>query len=213
MKGGEIMEIGSIQNYSAYSSYQASSKSSSQSTDFEAVLQNRTAKLERAIDSGEIDTAKMQEQLQSVFGDSINDAFGEDGSVDVEKLEEIMQSQMGSMPGGMEGMPPPGGMGGMEGMEGMPPPPPPPDGMGGMSGSSMSSGSSINTEDFQTQLIEMFGEEAEGIVKEDGTIDTEKLSELAEAKMESQSNTTQNAFGILSTNSSFNLPVFINAQA
>lgn len=192
------MNIGAVQSSSAYYSTQNTSSTNNQQTKFDAVLQDRTSRLQEGIDSGKIDTAKLQEKLESEFGDAVSEFFGEDGSVDVEGLDEFMQSQMGSVEGGMPpGGMPPGGMppGGMP-PGGMPPGGMPPDG-------SESTDFTLDTEELQANLIEEFGEDAEGIVSEDGEIDVEKLKLLFEENSTSAG---------LSSSASFTPPFIINQR-
>ena len=153
------MNVGSVQ-YSQ-TAYQPTGARGTQQQDFESIMEQKRAELEKAVESGAIDTDELQEKLQAQFGDAVNEAFGEDGSVDFEKLDEIIQSQMGQVG---QGMPP----GGMPGMSGPPPGGPPPD------------GGQLDPEEMQAKLTSIFGEDAEGIVSEDGEIDSERLQELIE---------------------------------
>lgn len=180
------MNVGSVQYGSNATSYSSMYSSSTQSSDFQSIMEKRMSQLEKAVDSGQIDTAQLQEDLQSQFGDVVNEAFGEDGSIDFEKLKEILESQAGSMGEGTPEMqgPPPGG----------PPPGPPP--------SEGSSGVQMDPEKLQAKLIDIFGEEAEGIVNEDGEVDIEKLQELTDQRMAASANSTKSAYGYQTSSSS-----------
>ncbi|MFH1739469.1 MAG: hypothetical protein ABIH23_10720, partial [bacterium] len=168
-----------------------------QPVDFQAMLEQRISQMEKDVASGEIDTTELQDRLQSRFGDVVNEAFGEDGSVDFDKLLDILQSQA---PQAGQG-PPPGMMPGMS----SPPMGPPPDGAGQ---------AGIDSSDLQSKLIQMFGKEAEGIVNEDGELDAERLQELIEQRLNSTSGTF-NAFGMSDSANTFSLmdPMFFSTYA
>lgn len=165
-----ILSIQSNTNYSTYQTQNAiSSKSAS---DFEAIMEQKKQEIQDAVESGKIDVDDFKAKMVEDFGDAVKAAFNEDGSVDFDKLDEIIEEQMGSMSGS-----PPGG----------PPPGPPP------SGGSQES-YKIDSETLQSKLIEDFGEEAEGIVQDDGSIDYEKLKELLDTNLGSSQTTYRSPY-------------------
>jgi len=55
--------------------------------------QLRLDRLRAQAEAGELDTAKLQERLRSVFGDDGEGIVGEDGSVDFERLQNLIGEQ------------------------------------------------------------------------------------------------------------------------
>lgn len=161
-EGGEIMNgIVSIQSNTNYSSYQTQRTGNSNTLDFQEIMEQKKKEIQDAVESGEISVEDFKAKMVEDFGDAVEEAFAEDGTVDFEKLDEIIEEQRGSANGVPPSGPPPGG--------------PPPE-----------RSTPIDAESLQSKLIEDFGEEAEGIVSDDGTIDYEKLKELLDSKMGSQ---------------------------
>ncbi len=196
------MNVGSVQYAGSSAAYQTTSRDGAQSADFQAMLEQRLAKMEEAVNSGDMDVAKLQEILQERFGDSVNEAFGEDGSVDFEKLEEIL-SEVGAAEQG----PPPGPPPEMSGMPPGPPPGPPPSGD--------SSESQTGSTDLESKLIEVFGEAAEGIVQEDGEVDMDQLAELIEQYQGASLDGSYSQYGTATTASSASWmsAMFVNLSA
>jgi hypothetical protein len=197
------MDINSIQNTSAIQSYSRIGTQNGQTSSFKSVMSNRLSQIENAANSGQIDTAKMQEKLQGVFGDAVNGAFGEDGSVDFDELKSIIKSELGSkgrgnFPGMMGGGMMPGGIGNM---------------MSGGLVSLMSSNISNSPMDLGSKLLEVFGEEVEGIVNEDGDVDKKRLQELVEKERSAGNGNSQGFFEKLSSLPTLSKPVFVDAKA
>lgn len=121
--------------------------------------EERLNHLVEKIESGDIDTEKLQEKLTHRFGEDADGIVAEDGSVDIESMKELFASHA------PQGGPPPQG----EGHGGMMPPPPPPPPEGG---------------DLQSKLIEMFGEETTaGFFNEDGDLDFDALMTALQENM------------------------------
>ncbi|MBB1486054.1 hypothetical protein [Oceanospirillum sediminis] len=120
--------------------------------------EERLNNLVEKIESGDIDTDKLQEKLTHRFGEDADGIVSEDGSVDIESMKELFASQApqgGPSPQGQ-------GQGGM-----MPPPPPPPE-----------------EGDLQSKLTEMFGEETTaGFFNEDGDLDFDALMAALQENM------------------------------
>jgi len=154
----------SIQSSTNYSSYQTQRTGNSGTLDFQAIMEQKKQEIQDAVESGEISVDDFKAKMVNDFGTAVEEAFNEDGTVDFDKLDQIIEEQRGSM-SGTPSVPPPG--------------PPPSDGMQQQS-------YKIDSESLQSKLIDDFGEEAEGIVSEDGTIDYEKLKELLDNNLGTQ---------------------------
>ena len=50
--------------------------------------------IQSKVDSGEVSAADIQNKLQQRFGDGLNVAFSEDGTIDYDKLGETIQTAM-----------------------------------------------------------------------------------------------------------------------
>ncbi len=117
--------------------------------------EERMNKLVEKIESGDIDTDKLQERLSERFGEDATGIVADDGSVNIDGLKELFANNA------PQGGPPPHGQGGM-------PPPPPP--QGGEAAS------------FEENLIEMLGEETvSGLKDENGQFDFQALIETLQA--------------------------------
>ena len=156
-----MSSISGIQSSLTYSQYSSQNTQRTTTTDFQSIMEERMKEIEEAVESGEIDVDDFKAKLEEKFGSAVDEAFSEDGTVDFDKLNEIIQEQLSST---SEANP-----------SSMPPPPPP---------------MKMDSTDLQSKLTEEFGDEAEGIVGEDGSIDFEKLKEL----LDSQSSTTTQGY-------------------
>lgn len=160
------MDIGGIRSGFAYSMQFSVNRDNdvvrgagSQTNGFQSMVDDHRSRMENAVQSGRIDADRLRSDLQTRFGDEVNEAFGADGSIDYDKIGEILENQGGSLG------PPPSGMRGAGG----PPMGPPPGGAGGFG---------VNAAEANANLTSLFGEEADGIVGEDGRIDAERLQSL-----------------------------------
>ena len=54
-------------------------------------------RLQAQAEAGELDTAKLQERLRSVFGDDGEGIVGEDGSVDYERLQTCRRARYSAL--------------------------------------------------------------------------------------------------------------------
>jgi len=149
----------------SYNPYQTQSVSPNGMPDFKAMLEERLQSLESAVESGDVDIETVRQQLEDRFGEeAANEVIQEDGSLDIDKLRELIESQS----------PPP-------------PPPPPMEGQGQAS-------NTVDTAAIEQYLQEQFGEAADGVVGEDGTINFDKLIALLDEQAESSSGKVQSPF-------------------
>ena len=156
-----MSSISSDYSNSYYSQYLNSESTSGISAGIEASLKKGIDRVEADVKSGKIKVADFKEKLQKSFGDSVNAAFQKDGSINFDTLESILDQKLGSNP------------------------------YQELGSTSNQSSSLINKASLKNRLEKEFGEDAKGIVGEDGSIDMDKLTSLIDLLLGSQLNNSQ----------------------
>lgn len=135
-----------------YASSLLTGSTSGASSGIEASLKKGIDRVKSDIESGKIKVADLKEKLQKSFGDSVKSVFNEDGSIDFDSLESFLSQKITGSSSSLLS--------------------------GSNSSSSTQTSSTLDKISLKKFLEKEYGEDAKGIIKDDGTIDMDKFVDL-----------------------------------